>query len=249
MRRQRTIQILLQVAAGLLLLILLGSYPLSRGQARFAVLPYKTRIHILGGTQESSFLRESEVAELLPFSLKDSSSMAIRTGQLEEDLTSEIPYVRYASAYVSPATRTLNISILERTPIIRYFRGGESYFMDDEGVSIKGRVGSAAYVPIATGLLTDSIIQSTLYPLATYLHHHKDYRHFFTLIDIAPGRKIHLYPRVGECVFELHGLSTLDEDLSKVPVFYQKILPQTGTNRYKLVKLSYKDQIVCQRKK
>lgn len=248
MSKQRVIQSLLLIAAGVLVLILIGSYPLSRRQARFAVFPYKTRVNILGGSQESSFLRQTEVTDLLPFSLTDSSSMPIRTAHLEQELVREIPYVRYACAYVSPATRTLNINILERTPIIRFYRDGQTYFMDDEGISIRGRVGSAAYVPVAIGMLTDSIVQSTLYPLATYLHESKEYRHFFSLIDIVSERKVHLYPRVGDYIFELHGLGTLEEDLSKIPIFYEKILPQTGTNQYRLIKLSYKDQIICQRR-
>ncbi len=237
------------ISATLLLTLLLGSYLLSRGQARFAVYPYKTHISILGGTEESSFLRQSEIIDLLPFSTKDSTSMPIRTEWLEQTLLHEIPYVRSACAYVSPSTRTLNITILERTPIIRYYRGGETYFMDDEGVTIRGRIGSAAYVPIAMGNLNDSILHSTLYPLATHLHASKDYRHFFSLIDIVSERKVHLYPRVGDYIFELHGLDTIDEDLDKIPIFYKKILPKTGTNHYKLIKLSYKDQIVCQRRK
>lgn len=50
---------------------------------------------------------------------------------------------------------------------------------------------------------------------------------------------------MGTVVFELHGLETLEQDLAKIPVYYNKIEPQVGTNKYSLVKLSYDNQIVC----
>ena len=236
---------LLIVLAGLLLLALPVSYVLSQGQARYAVLPYRTIVKIERSSPRSAFLRTEEITEKLPFSLSDSVSSPVKIGQLERTLSEKIAYLKRVEVYISPSSRTLNIRATERTPLLRYYRGGQPFFLDEEGVSVPGRVGAAALVPIATGNLTDSVIASTVYPLASYLSRSDDYRTFFPFIDVLSGRQVRLYPRVGDYVFELHGVATLAEDLSKVPLFYQKIVPQVGADKYRLIKLSYKDQIIC----
>lgn len=246
--RHKITRSILFVLAGLLLLALPVSYILSQGQARYAVLPYKTIVKIERSSPRSSFLRTEEIIKELPFSIEDSVSSPVRIGELERTLSEKIAYLKRAEVFISPSARTLNIRVIERTPILRYYRGGKAYFLDEEGVSVPGRVGAAALVPIATGNLTDSVITSTVYPLASYLSQSNDYRTFFPFIDVLSGRQIRLYPRIGDYVFELHGVATLSEDLSKVPLFYKKIVPQVGANKYSLVKLSYKDQIICTRR-
>lgn len=237
----------LRVLAGVLLLVLTVSFFVSRGQARYAVIPYKTIVKIDRSSPRSAFLREEEVVKELPFSLKDSISSPVRIGELEHTLVEKISYLKSAKVFISPATRTLNVHVLERTPILRYYRGGKSFFLDEEGVSVPSRVGAAADVPIATGMLTDSIISSTVYPLAGYLSRSDAYRTFFPFIDVISDRQVHLYPRIGDYIFELHGIATLEQDLDKIPIFYKDIVPQVGANKYSLVKLSYKDQIICTR--
>ena len=246
--RQRITKTTLRVLAGILLLTLPVSFFASRGQARYAVLPYKTEVRIDRSSPRSAFLREDEILRELPFALTDSASSPVKIQELEHALIEKITYLKSAKVFISPATQTLNVQVLERKPILRYYRAGKTYFLDEEGISVLARTGAAADVPIATGALTDSVIASTVYPLALHLSRDEDWGSFFPFIDVISARQLHLYPRIGEYVFELHGVSTLREDLKKVPIFYQKIVPQVGANKYSLVKLSYKDQIICTRK-
>lgn len=241
-----------QVLSGLLLgvlVVLLGcSFVLSRRQISYAIYPCDTVITILDdGTGQ--FLHEREVASLLPIDLTDSISRGVDLHAIERDLTEASTYVRSATAFISPSTMRLHVIVHERTPIIRYSRGGATWYLDSEGISVPQRHGTAAYVPIATGAMTDGNIRYTLYPLAKYLHDHDEWSHFFSYIDILSDSRIHLYPRVGTVVFELHGIDTLESDLAKIPVYYREIEPRVGTSKYSVVKLSYDNQIVCVKKK
>lgn len=238
----------LRVLATLLVLALPITFFLSRGQARYSVLPYKTIIKIERKGPRSAFLRAEEVRKELPFSITDSTPSPVRIGNLERELISKITYIREAEAYISPSTGTLNILLYERTPILRYYRAGRAYFMDDEGVCIPSRMGAAADVPVATGMLTDSVLKATVFPLAHYLSESDRYRTFFPFIDVLGPRQVHLYPRIGDYIFELYGVATLEEDLSKIPIFYKEIVPHVGADKYSLIKLSYKDQIICTRR-
>lgn len=231
----------------LLTLGLIGSFLLSRRGGDYRILPYKTRISIRGDAK-SAFLTSDEVFKLLPFHSTDSTFTSVRPHEIESLLTTQSPYIRHAQVYVSPSARALNVRIDERHPIITFYRGRQSYYLDSEGREIEGMVGTSAYVPVAVGHLTDSIVQSTLLPLAQFLRSESRWTGFFGLIDIRSEEVIHLYPRVGDFIFELQGIATLDEDLNKIPIFYKEIVPKAGADKYHLIKLSYKDQIVCRKR-
>lgn len=228
-----------------LLVVLLGcSFVIARRHVSYAIHPSRTVIRIVD-TGKGRFLREREVAAVLPIDLKDSISRGVDPDRIERDLVDASTYIRSATAFISPSTKRLHVVVHERTPIIRYFRNGTSWYLDDEGISVPQRQGSTAYVPLAEGTMTDGTIHYVLYPLAQYLYDHSEWSHFFSYIEIISESKIHLYPRVGTVVFELHGLETLEQDLAKIPIYYKDIEPQVGTNKYALVKLSYENQIVC----
>lgn len=57
---------------------------------------------------------------------------------------------------------------------------------------------------------------------------------------------IKLSPQVGDEVIFLGKPENLDSKFERLKIFYKKILPQKGWNRYDLVNLKYKDQIICE---
>ncbi|MDO5036072.1 MAG: hypothetical protein Q4D93_03830 [Porphyromonas sp.] len=245
--KKKAILLVELIAVLILIALLLYSYIAYRGESRYAVRPSNTRITIehTGGLD---FLQEEDVARLLPFALQDSSLVAVNPAKVESLLITNLTYAQEVNTYISPSTNTLNIHLKSRTPILRYLQGGRWYFLDSEGSPIVPRVGSSAYVPVAVGNITDETVSTLLLPLAQYLKSNKKWHHFFGLIEIVSPRKIHLHPRVGDYIFEITSVDNLDEDLSKISIFYQKIVKQVGANKYRLVKLSYKDQIVCKKR-
>lgn len=238
---------LITITAILLLILLVGSFVTSRGVEDFRVLPYRTQIHVRGDAK-SAFLSDEEVFRLLPFKSTDSTAIAVRPHELESLLTAQSTYIRRAEVYVSPSSRALNVRVDERHPILTFYRGDQSYYLDSEGKEIVNRVGTSAYVPVAVGNLSPEIIQSTLFPIAQFLQKESKWTHFFGLIDVQSESCIQLYPRVGDFIFELQGIETIAEDMGKIPVFYKDIVPKVGSDKYKLIKLSYKNQIVCRKR-
>lgn len=246
-RRERVRRILGWIGVALLVILLGCSFIYARMHVSYAIYPSRTVIRV-GEQEDGSFLKAREVARVLPVDLTDSISRGVDPHQIERDLVDASTYISSATAYISPSTMRLHVIVHERVPIIRYLRNGTSWYLDEEGISVPQRQGSAAYVPIASGLMTDGTISYQLYPLAKYLAEHKEWCHFFSYIEILPDDKVHLYPRVGTVIFELHGLETIERDLEKIRTYYKEIEPRVGTNKYRLVKLSYDNQIVCVRK-
>ena len=230
----------------LLLLAALGfSFYISRGVEDFRILPYKTQISIRSDAK-SAFLTDDEVFSLLPFKSTDSAAIAIKPHQLETLLVDKSPFIRKAQVFISPSSKTLNVRVDQRHPILTIYNGDQAYYLDSEGKIITSRVGTSAYVPVAVGNLSKEIVVSTLLPIAKFLQENSEWSTFFSLIDVQSESRIHLYPRVGDFVFEIDGTDHFEEDFNKIPIFYKKIVPKVGVDKYKVIKISYKDQIVCQ---
>ena len=226
---------------------LIATYFMMKGQSRYSAVPSETQINIhhLGPTK--GLIPKDLIKKHLPFNLQDSTLQAINTQEVEDKLLAEIPFIKEVNAYVSPADHTLNIDISGRTPILRCYAGNLSYFLDDEGNLLPTNGGVSVYLPIVqVNQLNDEIRNEVLLPLANFLQDHSKWYSFFGMIQVISTHQIHFYPRVGSFVFETIGVENLEEDFDKIELFYKKIVPQVGSNKYQLIKLSYRNQIVCQ---
>ncbi|WMJ75497.1 cell division protein FtsQ [Cytophagaceae bacterium ABcell3] len=65
-------------------------------------------------------------------------------------------------------------------------------------------------------------------------------------VTIADNGEINITPQVGDEIIEFGKPEDIDEKLNKLKVFYKKILPLKGYNKYERVKLKFKNQIICE---
>lgn len=246
--RHRIFRFLLWLFALSLLGGLIVAFFALRGQTRYAVQPNLTRVVIKGNVEED-FLKKDDLLKALPLNLSDTLPLPISLSEIEQTIHNKVPYVKRAEAYVSPTRHQMTVRVVSRKPILRYFTDGGSYYLDDEGVPMETKVGAAVYVPVVFASRADSItIEQTLYPLAQFFQEHSEWATFFSSIELKENNKIHLYPRVGDYIFEVIGVHNLAQELPKIKIFYTKIVPQVGANKYQLIKLSYSGQIVCKRR-
>jgi cell division protein FtsQ len=63
---------------------------------------------------------------------------------------------------------------------------------------------------------------------------------------VQKNGEIMLYPQVGDEVVEFGTPEDIEEKLTKLKVYYKKIIPMKGYNSYSRVKLKFKDQIICE---
>lgn len=243
---------LLNILLWLLALVLLGGlvfgYFALQGQSRYAIKPNLTRVNV-AGMDEEVFLNKEDVMQVLPVSIQDTVTQPISLKEVESVLKKKIPYAKSVNAYISPTSHQMTVQVDSRRPILRYFTRDGAYYLDDEGNPMHTKSGVSIYVPVIKAGAVDTLtIKKTLYPLAKFLDNNKSWSTFFSLIEIKEGNRLHFYPRIGDYIFEVIGTTNLKEDLSKIKIFYTKIVPQVGSNRYELIKLSYANQIVCKRK-
>jgi cell division protein FtsQ len=55
-----------------------------------------------------------------------------------------------------------------------------------------------------------------------------------------------LYPQMGKQIIEFGMATDIESKFRKLKIFYKKILPVKGWNRYSKISLAYQDQIICE---
>jgi cell division protein FtsQ len=159
----------------------------------------------------------------------------------------------------------LHITGDQRTPIMRVMaNNGGDYYIDDEGVVIRRRnlytprlhiVGGNINISQAmldgVSVLDTSIKNSILkdiYYLVNYINRDDFWSAQIDQIFVDRNDEIDLIPRVGNHVIHLGSSDDFEEKLGNLEVFYDKVLPEMGWNRYSSINLAFRDQIVCKRR-
>lgn len=186
---------------------------------------------------------------------------------VEEALRNQ-PCIQSARVYTSLDGK-LNIEVEQRRPVARVqTENGYRFFLSDDGVVMPLRASSFIDVPIVTGnpkfaFGTDfeGIVQEpdetekksaendrflrNLINFVEFLGRDPFWGGQVVQINVIPGNEVELIPRVGRGVILLGELDEFPEKLEKLYKFYQRGLAYEGWNKYAVLNLKYKGQVVC----
>ena len=141
---------------------------------------------------------------------------------------------------------SIRIKIYQRIPILRLFSSETSYYVDSEGEKFPIPRNFSAYVPVASGSFNnEKFDHEKLYEFALFLAENKFWNSQIEQIHIAPNLDVELIPRVGNHHIVLGDINNYKENLEKLKLFYDKGLNKIGWNRYSIINLKYKNQVVC----
>jgi cell division protein FtsQ len=159
---------------------------------------------------------------------------------------------------------TLHVSVDQRNPVMRVIAGGGDYFVDEEGVVVRRRglysprlhiVGGNIRItgPMLNGVsvLDTSIKNSILkdiYQLVIYINSDNFWSAQIDQIYVDNDDEIDLIPRLGNNVVHLGTIENFAGKLRDLEAFYKKVLPEVGWNKYELINLEFKGQIVCRKR-
>ena len=162
-----------------------------------------------------------------------------------EDKLEENKLVKKAECYKTP-DGNIKIEISQKIPILRVFSTDGSFYIDSEGgvMPLPSTVFSA-YVPVATGYITKEFATTQLYDFVKFMHNNKFWDTQIEQIYVASNQEVELTPRVGNHQIILGKLENYAENLEKLRIFYNKGLNEVGWNRYSVINLKFKDQVVC----
>jgi cell division protein FtsQ len=79
-----------------------------------------------------------------------------------------------------------------------------------------------------------------------YIDSHKFWKAQIAEMLIEEDGEILLFPQIGKQTIEFGTQENLEKKFEKLDIFYRKIIPEKGWNKYERVNVAYENQIVCQ---
>jgi len=170
----------------------------------------------------------------------------IHIGSIEKALK-EHKWVKNTEVYKT-IDGMVKIRVYQRTPILRVISEKRNYYIDAEGQIMPVPLYYTAYVPLATGAISDEYATKQLCDFARFLHKNESWGKQIEQIHVLPNLDVELTPRKGDHIIVLGKIENYKENLDKLALFYEKGLNVVGWNKYSQINLKYKNQVVCTKK-
>lgn len=184
-----------------------------------------------------------------------------------EDIEGKIKQIRElkdAEVYIG-IDKEIHVYADQRKPIMRVIPdGGGDFFIDEEGVVFRKRNLYNPRLHIVGGNITitqnmlngvsvlDTVIKNSIlkdiYKMVKYIDNDDFWSAQIDQIYVDGNDEIDIIPRAGNYIIHLGTIENLDGKLRNLEVFYDKVFPEVGWNRYSLINLEYRDQIVCKKR-
>ena len=164
-----------------------------------------------------------------------------------ENKLKENRLIRQAECYKT-VDGTVRVKVYQRIPLLRIFSQRGSYYVDEEGEKMPVPENFAAYLPVASGYIEDEYATKQLYEFALFLQQDKFWNSQIKQIYVASNGDVELTPAVGNHQIILGKIENYKENLEKLRLFYEKGLSKVGWNKYSVINLKFKNQVVCTKK-
>ena len=166
----------------------------------------------------------------------------IKTESIEAELLKN-PMIKSVECFKTPSGDVF-IEVLQPKPKF-IVAGLESYYIDTDRKVLPISLNYAAYVPVVSGIVSNSFAKGELFDFITYLELDPFWNAQIEQIYVREDKKIELIPRVGDAVIILGTLDNFEQKLKNLYKLYSHGFNVMGWNRYEKIDLQFKNQIVC----
>ncbi len=165
------------------------------------------------------------------------------------------PYIEQAQVYKNLKGK-LVVQVTQSTPIARLLRPQKpDAYISKEGNILATSEKFSARVPLVSGSYADQLIEEgrqvqdeahQILTLLQFIDEDDFWKAQIAQLDIDETGNIVLYPQVGKQYIEFGNADDMSSKFQRLEVFYKKILPKEGWNKYNRVNVQYRDQIICE---
>ena len=160
--------------------------------------------------------------------------------------------------------KKLHVRTDQREPVLRVVASyGGDFFIDREGVIMRRH---NLYTPNIHILEADMVFNASqmngmniydsektanlarAFELVNYIRGHSFWNTMIDQLSMARDGRVTLVPHVGNHTVRLGRTDDYKEKLNNLHVFYREAMPLAGWDRYRVVNIEYKGQVVCQRR-
>lgn len=193
-------------------------------------------------TQEdlSSLLKRADLDPI------DKSMNTINTERIESELLKN-EMIANVEVYKTPSGM-IKLEVRQKMPILRVMSPKGNFYVDHLGSSMPVSRRYVAHVPIASGHVEKEFAMTELYKFALFLQKNDFWNSQIEQIYIYPDQDVELIPRVGNHRILIGSLDGFEEKLNNLQLFYKQAIPKIGWDKYSVINLKYKNQIVCTKK-
>ncbi|MBA4408782.1 MAG: hypothetical protein C0397_05100 [Odoribacter sp.] len=178
---------------------------------------------------------------------------AININKLEAKLSSfttlnNVEIFRKVESKGMSFTGKLIISVDQRTPVLRIKNSTIDYYLDMEGVIIPTSPKYIERILIATGTIPDDRIRKGLLQMTDFVNKDEFWRAQIEQVFIQANGELLMVPQVGDCLIEFGTPEDYELKFRNLRAVYQQGFKNRGWNRYKIMSVKYRNQVVCTKK-
>ena len=162
-----------------------------------------------------------------------------------EEVLNEHPYIKKAEIYTGQNGQ-VNLHLENRIPYVRVINSSDDFYLDSKMTMFPINENHTENVLIITGkfILTNSKAKK----LITLINNNDFWRSQITQIHFINEEEVYLITRVGDQLIEFGDLNNQEDKLNNLNIFYKKVMPVEGWQKYSKVSLKFNNQIVCTKK-
>ncbi len=169
-----------------------------------------------------------------------------------------------SAVYKSQAYTTrdgmLNVTVTQRTPIVRFQKADGGFYADAEGYLFPLQSSYASRVQVVDGEIPlkansgykgeieDEKEREWLHKVLeviNFMETSKKWQDKIVQITVSDGGELTLVPREGGEKFLFGQPEDIRGKFAKMELYYSHILPEKGSGKYRTVSVEYDNQIVC----
>ena len=208
------------------------------------------------GVSNTFFIDKTDVYNIIKNyggdSTQKKSLASIDLKKIERALEKDV-WIKNAELYFDN-NNFLKVSVEEREPIARLFTiTGNTFYIDSSCTILPLSDKFSARLPVFTGFTSDAKILSK--PDSTLLYNIKNISikiladsflmAMIDQVDITVNRTFEMIPKLGKQRIIFGEAGDANAKFAKLKLFYKDVITQAGWNRYSIINLQYKNQVVA----
>ncbi len=256
----KTVRNIIRIISAVVLAVCLGAAYLGGVSCR-GPLECRGLNVIIKDSTVNSFVSKADVKKYLDKEYGNYIGMKLDSIDLArvEDIIDGRSAVNKSQAYTT-RDGMLNISITQRTPVVRFQKADGGFYADAEGFLFPLQSSYSSRVQVVDGdiplkansgykgEIEDEKEKEWLHKVLNvinFMESSKTWKDKIVQITVSDGGELTLVPRKGNEKFHFGQPDRIEEKFSKIEMYYSHILPEKGSDAYTSVNVEYENQIVC----
>lgn len=216
----------------------------------------EVEVRIFGIEAEEKFVDEKDVLNTIQVICGENpvgkTSGTFNLRKIETELQKS-DWVKSAQLFFDNAN-VLQVKIYEREPVARVFTvNGRSFYIDTALKMLPLSDKFSARLPVFTGFPSDNIVLSVqdssllqdVRDISLAIQKDSFRMAMIEQVDITAQRSFEMIPKIGTQLIVFGDAENADAKFEKLKLFYKNIMVKTGWNKYSVINVQYKNQVVA----